>query len=146
MSLKSDNKRLYEIWRGMRGRCQNPNRPKYSIYGGRGITVCDEWQSFANFHKWAMANGYREDLTIDRFDNDGDYCPENCRWATPLEQIRNRSNTLKATFAGETHTLAEWSRIVGLNYYLLRSRLKRGMDIETAFTTPSRKKVKKNGI
>lgn len=136
MSLKSENERLYRIWRGMRGRCQNPNRPKYSIYGARGISVCNEWQSFANFHKWAVANGYQDDLTIDRIDNDGNYCPENCRWATALEQNHNRSCTLKVLFSGETRTVSEVASITGVDYYLLRSRLKRGMDIEAAVTTP----------
>lgn len=136
MSLKSENERLYRIWRGMRGRCQNPNRPKYSIYGARGISVCHEWQSFANFHKWAVANGYQDDLTIDRIDNDGNYCPENCRWVTALEQNHNRSCTLKVLFLGETRTVSEVASITGVDYYLLRSRLKRGMDIEAAVTTP----------
>lgn len=136
MSLKSENKRLYGIWRGMRGRCQNPNRPKYRMYGARGISVCDEWQTFANFLKWAVANGYQDNLTIDRIDNDGNYCPENCRWATVLEQNHNRSCTLKVLFAGEIRTVSEVSSITGMSYYLLRSRLKTGMDIETAITTP----------
>lgn len=136
MSLKSENKRLYGIWRGMRGRCQNPNRQKYSTYGARGISVCAEWQTFANFHKWALANGYQDALTIDRIDNDGDYCPENCRWATALEQNHNRSCTLKVLFEGKLRTVSEVASITGMDYYLLRSRLKRGMDIESALTTP----------
>ena len=136
MSLKSENKRLYEIWRGMRGRCQNPNRPKYNIYGARGISVCDEWQSFANFYKWAVASGYQDNLSIDRIDNNGDYCPENCRWASALEQNHNRSCTLKVSFAGEIRTVSEVASITGMDYYLLRSRLKRGMDIDAALTTP----------
>ena len=136
MSLKNENPRLYGIWRGMRGRCQNPNRPKYGIYGARGISVCDEWQSFANFHKWAVANGYADCLTIDRIDNNGNYCPENCRWATALEQNRNRSCSLNVLFAGEVRSVSEVAAITGMDYYLLRSRLKRGMDIETAIAAP----------
>lgn len=136
MNLKKENKRLYGIWSGMKGRCQNPHRPKYKIYGARGISVCDEWQHFRNFYEWAMANGYQEDLTIERNNNDGDYCPENCRWATMLEQNHNRSCTLKATYAGETHTLQEWSRITGIDYYTLRLRVKRGWSIEKALTVP----------
>ncbi len=136
MSLRSENKRLYRIWKGMRDRCQNPNRAKFGIYGARGISVCDEWQSFENFYKWAVENGYQDDLTIDRIDNDGNYCPENCRWATALEQNHNRSCTLKVLFAGKIRTVSEVASITGVDYFLLRSRLKAGMDIETALTAP----------
>lgn len=138
MSLKKENKRLYGIWRGMLGRCQNPNRPKYSIYGARGISVCEEWQIFENFKRWAVANGYQDNLTIDRIDNDGNYCPENCRWATTLEQNHNRSCSLNVLFAGKICSISEVAAITGMDYYLLRSRLKRGMDIETAITAPFR--------
>lgn len=136
MNLRKENKRLFGIWCGMKGRCQNPKRPKYPIYGARGITVCDEWKRFKPFYEWAMANGYQDNLTIDRIDNSGNYCPENCRWATATEQCRNRSTTLKATYCGETRTVAEWASITGVDYYLLRSRLRRGCDMETALTAP----------
>ena len=86
--------RIYHIWAGMKNRCYNHNSPKYYRYGGRGIVVCDEWlNSIEAFYDWAMANGYRKDLTIDRINNDGNYCPENCRWATAKEQAANRSTT-----------------------------------------------------
>lgn len=84
--------RLYRIWCGMRQRCYDQNSPNYKNYGGRGITVCDEWQEFEPFAAWALMHGYSIDLQIDRIDNDKGYSPENCRFVTPLENNHNRRN------------------------------------------------------
>lgn len=129
--------RLYNIWHGIKLRCLNASDRAYENYGGRGITVCDEWRdSFEAFHKWAMANGYRENLTIDRSDNDGNYCPENCRWVTIAEQNRNRRFCYKITHNGQTHTLAEWSKLTGILEETLRKRIKTyGWSVERALTT-----------
>ena len=121
----------------MLGRCYNPNHMHFKRYGMRGITVCEEWKNnFQAFYDWAMSNGYRDDLTIDRIDNNGNYCPENCRWATMKEQCNNtRSNTL-ITYNGKTQTMAQWAKEIGMPYHKLVVRIARGWDVERAFTTP----------
>lgn len=83
--------KLYHVWATMKHRCKNPNDRNYARYGGRGITFCDEWNKYEPFHKWAMENGYREGLTIDRRNNDGNYEPSNCRWITMQEQQKNKT-------------------------------------------------------
>lgn len=133
--------RILGIWYGIRKRCYNPNSKSFKDYGGRGIAVCDEWKdNFQAFYDWAMANGYSDDLTIDRKDVDGNYCPENCRWITNQEQQNNRRTSHLVTYKGETHTLKDWAKITGINYNTLRGRITNyKWNAEKAFTTPINK-------
>ena len=109
----SRNNRIYKIWDGIMARCYDKNNQAYKNYGGRGIIVCDEWKNPTVFEKWALNNGYNDVLTIDRIDNDGIYCPENCHWVTRKEQNRNKRNNVNITVSGETHCKAEWAEIFG---------------------------------
>ena len=113
--LYSENRALFNTWQTMKGRCENPNRQKYKDYGGRGIAVCSEWQIAENFVRWALQNGYADGLQLDRIDNDGNYCPENCRFVTPKENSRNRRNTKRLTVNGETRCVSEWCEITGIS-------------------------------
>lgn len=130
--------RLYNIWNKMRGRCMNELNKDYEYYGGRGISICDEWQEYINFYYWAMNNGYDDDLTIDRIDNDEDYSPENCRWATRKQQSNNKSDNHLINFDGETKTIAQWARSLGVKSSLIRSRIHRGWSEKEALTTPDK--------
>ena len=127
--------RIYGIWLGIRRRCYDKENVGYELYGGRGITVCDEWRdSFEAFRDWAMANGYRDDLTIDRINSDGPYSPENCRWATQKEQQNNRRNNRLIEFNGEVHTESEWAEITGIKVATIYARLRYGWSVERALT------------
>lgn len=129
--------RLYGIWNGMKQRCSNQNRPKYNIYGGRGIKVCEEWNDFTNFYTWAMDNGYEDGLSIDRIDVDRDYEPNNCRWCKMKQQSNNRSNNRKIEYNGETKTLSEWAEKFNIGIHTLKFRLNSGWEIERALTEPA---------
>lgn len=123
--------RLYKIYQGMKERCYNKNKSNYKNYGGRGIVICDEWlKDYKTFKKWALNNGYSNNLTIDRIDNNGNYEPNNCRWATFKQQQNNKRNNHYIEYNGETKTLKEWSEYYNLNVDTLRSRLKRGLSFE----------------
>ena len=120
------NSSLYSVWNGMLDRCRNKNSQSYERYGERGIHVCDEWLDFNTFYHWGIENGYDPSLSLDRIDNDGDYCPDNCRWADDITQANNKRNNRIVTYDGVTHTVAEWSRILDVGYKLLWKRINRG--------------------
>lgn len=130
--------RLYIIWKAMRERCMCPNCNRWHRYGGRGITVCTEWDDFALFRDWAMSNGYADNLTLDRIDHDGNYEPSNCRWATQQEQQNNRCNNRIITVDGVRHTAPEWSRISGIRACTIRARLNKGWNECDAVFAPLR--------
>lgn len=126
--------REYIIWCGMKQRCQSPNSPRFADYGGRGITVCDEWrESFPNFLRdMGRSNG----LSLDRIDNDKGYSPENCRWATTKQQNNNRRQHRMIECFGVRKSLTEWSEYVGLKFDTIFMRLKRGWSVDDALMTP----------
>lgn len=137
--------RLYNIWHDMIYRCYNGNHRSYKDYGGKGIIVCNEWKDdFEAFRNWAIENGYKENLSIDRIDSDKNYCPENCRWATDIQQANNTSRNLIFTVDGCTDTLANLCRKYNIPYTLAHSRIYRNWDIKKALTEPSQRKRARN--
>jgi len=141
---------LYKKWRGIKQRCFLKSRDGYENYGGRGITMCDEWlgkNGFYNFYNWAIQNGYKKGLTIDRIDVNGNYEPTNCRWVTMKTQGNNRRNNKLIEYKGTTHTIAEWADIIGVNRSNIHNRLHNGWTIEEALTIPKgeRRVTYKNG-
>lgn len=123
--------RIFKIWAGMRKRCNNPNFKSYSDYGGRGIKVCNEWDSFIAFYN-DMKEGYADNLSLERKNPDGNYCKENCRWATMKEQSRNKTNTRYIEFNGKRKTASEWCEGVDVDVSTFLSRIKNGKDIPTS--------------
>lgn len=119
--------RVYHIWHSIVDRCESPNCSQYSNYGGRGIKVCDEWRSDPKaFCEWATANGYADNLSIDRIDVNGDYEPSNCRWITINEQQTNKRNNVKITYRGKTQCVAEWARELGVSQGNIYARIRLG--------------------
>ena len=118
--------RTLTIWCGMKARCLNPKSISYRNYGARGISICREWLSFKAFHEWAIANGYSDGLQLDRIDNDGDYCPSNCRWVTRTENARNTRATHLITLNGKTQCAAAWIEELGISKSTFYEALRKG--------------------
>lgn len=134
--------RLYRIFRGMKDRCYNSKNKDYARYGGRGIKVCEEWlNDYITFKKWAISNGYQEDLTIERKDFDKDYCPENCEWISMSQQQRNKSSNRVMTYNGESKILVEWDEQFHIPYNVLCARInERGHTFEEAINMPYKRR------
>lgn len=139
MGLKKD--RLYQIWKNMKSRCNNPNVPAYKNYGGRGISVCEEWELFIPFMKWALSNGYTDDLTLDRKDNNVGYFPDNCRWIPKSEQAKNRRNIIVV----EGKTLEQIALDSGIPKVEIKSRYFRGANTVAELSKPLKKAVLVDG-
>lgn len=141
--LGSDS-RLYSVWAGMKSRCFNPNSPNFYLYGGRGITVCDEWMHYGNFKKWAIETGYDrkhdDRISIDRIDVNGNYEPSNCRWATVKEQMNNRRTNTVIEYKGLKKSLSQWAEYLGINYSTFMSRYERGWQMDRIVSQPVRKR------
>ncbi len=135
----ADSERLYETWRNMRRRCSDKRNNRWKQYGGKGVVVCPEWNEYLAFRSWAMANGYAENLTIDRIDVNGNYCPQNCRWADRLTQANNTTRNRWIEYQGRRFTMAEFARYLGLSYSALQHRIERGWSLVRTVHQPPRR-------
>ena len=134
------NERVYRIFHNMKSRCYLPSFSRYEYYGGRGIKICNEWlNSFDSFYNWAMASGYRNDLDIDRIDNNGNYEPNNCRWVTAKIQNNNTRKNHYYTYKGETKSVSQWADQYHIHRCVLNNRLRRGWSFEDAVGISIRK-------
>lgn len=131
--------RIYQTWLSIKRRCYNKNFKEYHNYGGRGIVVCSEWlDDFMNFYNWGMSNGYKENLSIDRINVNGNYEPSNCRWATLKEQANNKTTNHFITYKGITKTITQWAEFFNIDKRLLQDRIKKlKWDFEKAVKTPT---------
>lgn len=134
-SLTSHNmsySRIYNVWGHIKSRCTNPKHHAWKDYGGRGIALFSEWQEFENFYNWAINNGYKNNLSIDRIDVNGNYEPNNCHWVTNKEQSRNRRNNKLITYNNETHCMAEWADILNIDYQKLKQKMRKHNNFKQA--------------
>lgn len=145
--MTSTSKRLKKVLTHMKKRCYDPNDRRYDDWGGRGIRICDEWiNNPESFVRWSIENGYREGLTIDRIDNNGNYCPENCRWVTISENNQNRRSSRYFTYMGKTQNLQQWCDEYNMSRSIVDRRLQLGWDFEKALLTPKRERDKETLI
>ena len=129
------NTKLYAIWCSIKQRCFYKKSSNYKNYGGRGISICDEWkENFKTFYDWSINNGYKEGLSIDRIDVNGNYCPENCRWATITEQANNKRNNIQIEFNGVKKTISYWAKETGLSRETIYKRIYKGWNTKDALT------------
>lgn len=133
---------LYKVWAAMKQRCENSNNKSYNNYGGRGIHVCEEWLDFKPFYDWAIENGYKRGLDIDRKNNDLGYSPDNCRFVTRRENCMNKRDNVFLSILGERKTISEWSEKTGMPQKVIQKRLKRGWSAEAAIIAPLGTKIK----
>lgn len=131
---------LHNVWNSMIQRCTNPNVKTYPHYGGRGISVCNEWMIFEGFRDWALSAGYKNGLTIERTRNGDGYSPENCSWVTKRRQANNRRSSRNISYKNRVRTITEWSREVGIPAIAIWKRLDRGWSVERALETPIKKR------
>lgn len=134
--------RLYKIWRSMLSRCMWENPYYYDRYGGRGISICGQWMEYEPFRDWALSNGYSDDLSIDRMDVNGNYCPENCRWADRKTQGNNKRNNVFLEYGGGRKTIAQWANETGILPCTIWRRLKSGWAVDKALTVVDGRKIK----
>lgn len=129
--------RLYTIWNGIKARCYTESSTSYKRYGAKGITMCDKWKNdFTSFYNWSIENGYADNLTLDRINCEGNYEPSNCRWVSYTKQANNTKANVFLTLNGESHTYAEWGRIIGVRSATLQQRKHAGWSDEKTLTTP----------
>jgi hypothetical protein len=133
-SHRKSNTPEYKAWQSMKARCQNPSDKRYKNYGGRGISICPEWESFETFFA-DMGQRPSSKHSIDRIDNSKGYSPDNCRWTTQAKQLRNTRRTRLITFQGETRCIADWAEILGIHRNTITGRLRRGWSVENALTS-----------
>ena len=150
-SIKNGNKkRLYKVYKSMIHRCYYPSGPQYKNYGEKGIVVCEEWlENYYAFENWALSNGYdanapKFQCTLDRIDSKGNYCPENCRWASMKEQLNNTSQNVWITANGLTLNIQQWADKLGVLHSTLQSRKRLGWSDEEIINTPIRKYETRN--
>lgn len=139
--------RLYRVYNAMKTRCYNPRSKSFNRYGARGIKICDEWLTdFSAFCSWALSHGYKDKLTIERLDVNGDYSPNNCTWADCVVQANNRRSNRLIEYKGKVKNIKQWSNFFRINEKTVRDRLRRGWDPIKAITTPSDSKFRKKVV